>query len=150
MNNKAKRISKYAWVIVLSLIICHLTFGISACANQDTPPTAQAFIKKYFPHSSIVLVETDSDDEDTGYSVWLNDGSKIDFDLQGNWKRVARKKSGVPAILIPQDITQYVKTNYPEEVIFKLSKKPYGYKIELSNDMDLRFNSQCQFMEVVD
>jgi hypothetical protein len=35
-------------------------------------------------------------------------------------------------------------------VVSKLSRKPYGYKIELSNDMDLRFNLQGQFIEVID
>ena len=75
---------------------------------------------------------------------------RIEFDLQGNWKRVARKKSGVPLTLIPNTIQQYVKTNYPNDVVTKFSKKDYGFKLELSDDMDLRFNKQGQFIEVVD
>jgi len=31
-----------------------------------------------------------------------------------------------------------------------LSKKPYGYKIELSNDEDMRFTPQGQFIEKID
>ena len=110
-----------------------------------------AFIDQYFPNSTVVLVEMD-DDDDNGkeYSVLLNDGTKIEFDLQGEWKRVGRNKTGVPATLIPKPIIEYVKTNYPEDVITKLSKKPYGFKIELSNDEDVRFNPQGQFIEKID
>jgi hypothetical protein len=99
-----------------------------------------------------VLVEIDDDDDDSEmeYCVWLNDGTKVEFDMQGEWERVGRKKTGVPVKLIPPTIIQYVKANYPDDVVSKLSRKPYGYKIELSNDMDLRFNLQGQFIEVID
>ncbi|MBP3832995.1 MAG: PepSY-like domain-containing protein [Bacteroidaceae bacterium] len=44
----------------------------------------------------------------------------------------------------------YAKTNYPETIISKLTKKTYGYKIELSDDVDLRFDQQGNFIEEVD
>ena len=133
--------------LMLHVSCCML---LTACADESIPPTAQAFIDKYFPHTNVVLTETDDEDDGIEYCVWLNDGTKIEFDAEGQWQRVSRKKSGVPATLIPQDIMQYVKSHYPEEVIFKLSKKHYGYKTELSNDIDLRFNDQGQFLEAVD
>ena len=70
--------------------------------------------------------------------------------MQGEWKRVSRNKTGVPARLVPPVITEYVKANYPQNIISKLSKKLYGYKIELSDDMDLRFDPQGNFIEEVD
>ena len=95
-------------------------------------------------------IDDDDDDSEMEYCVWLNDGTKVEFDMQGEWERVGRKKTGVPAKLIPPAIIQYVKANYPNDVVSKLSRKPYGYKIELSNDKDLRFNAQGQFIEVID
>ena len=125
---------------------------LTSCADQDIPANAKDFIKQYFPGTTVVLVEIDDDDDDSEmeYCVWLNDGTKVEFDMQGEWERVGRKKTGVPAKLIPPAITQYVKANYPNDVVSKLSRKPYGYKIELSNDKDLRFNAQGQFIEVID
>ena len=125
---------------------------LMSCADQDIPVNSQHFIKQYFPGTSVVLVEIDDDDDDSEmeYCVWLNDGTKVEFDMQGEWERVGRKKTGVPVKLIPPTIIQYVKANYPGDVVSKLSRKPYGYKIELSNDMDLRFNLQGQFIEVID
>lgn len=56
----------------------------------------------------------------------------------------------MPAKLVPTTISDFVKTNYPGNIISKLSKKTYGYKIELSDDMDLRFDFQGNFIEEVD
>ena len=133
-------------------VLCCLTILlITACVDEKVPPRWKALIDKYFPQWTVVLVEMDEDDDDgKEYSVLLNDGTKVEFDLQGDWKRVSRKKTGVPSTLVPKPILQYVKTNYPEDVITKLSRKPYGFKIELSNDEDVRFNPQGQFIEKID
>ena len=139
-----RRILSYAFVLCLTLLT------LTSCAEQQIPAAAQSFINQYFPGMDVVLVEMDDDDEGKEYSVWLNDGTKVEFDLQGEWKRVGRKKTGVPVKLIPPTITEYVKAHYPADVVSKLSKKPYGYKIELSNDMDLRFDTQGKFLEVID
>lgn len=140
-----------SWVkgVALLILVAFLPFFV-ACNEQEIPVGAQEFIKEYFPKSSVVLVETDNDDEGMEYCVWLNDGTKVEFDLQGEWKRVGRNKTGVPAKLVPTPISDYVKSNYPGNIISKLSKKEYGYKIELSDDMDLRFDPHGNFIEVVD
>ena len=134
-----------------TVLWCLTILLMTACIDDEVPPRSKAFIDKYFPQSTVVLVEMDDDDDDgKEYSVLLNDGTKVEFDLQGDWKRVSRKKTGVPSTLVPKPILQYVKTNYPAEVITKLSRKPYGFKIELSNDEDVRFNPQGQFIEKID
>ena len=139
----SKRLYNILWCGLVLLLM-------TACSNVQIPQQSQAFINKYFSSCSIVLVEIEDEEDGRENSVWLNDGTRIEFDLQGNWKRVARKKSGVPLTLIPNTIQQYVKTNYPNDVVTKFSKKDYGFKLELSDDMDLRFNKQGQFIEVVD
>ena len=128
-----------------------LTMLLAACDDTKIPARSKAFIDQFLPESSVVIVEMEEDGDGLEeYEVWVNDGTKIDFDLQGEWKVVARKKTGVPLSLIPQQIKDFVKTKYPNNVITKFSRKDYGYKLELSDDMDLRFNKQYQFMEEVD
>ena len=135
--------------MALFMVVAFLPFFVG-CSNQEIPATSQEFINEFFPKSSIVLVELDTDDEGKEYYVWLNDGTKVEFDLQGVWKRVSRNKTGVPTSLVPPAIAEYAKTNYPETIISKLTKKTYGYKIELSDDVDLRFDQQGNFIEEVD
>ena len=144
MHNIVQQIQQLLNAIALCLTILLAT----ACAEGDVPPTAQTFIQQYFPDASIVLVEMDEDEDGKECSVWFNDGMKIDFDTNGEWKRVSRKKTGVPAVLIPEVIAQYVKANFPNEAVFKLSKKSYGYKVELSNDVVLKFSPQGQLIEM--
>lgn len=139
---KMKYYSLIVWLLALVMMV--------SCEDVSVPVQATAFIDQYFPESSVVLVEIENDEGTKEYSVWLNDGTKIEFDMQGNWKRVGRKKTGVPSILIPDTIMQYVKTHYPNNVVTKFSKKEYGYKLELSDDMDLRFNKQFQFIGEID
>ena len=147
MNRKTRMKRKS---LLGTLLLCLVMMMVTACGEDKIPAKANAFISQTFPESNIVLVEMDRDDEGMEYCVWLNDGTKVEFDLQGNWKRVGRNKTGVPTKLIPPAILHYLKKNYPQEVVTKLSKKPYGYKTELSNDMDLRFNARGQFLEVID
>ena len=136
--------------IYIIMLWC-LTMLLAACDDTKIPARSKAFIDQFFPESSVVIVEMEEDGDGLEeYEVWLNDGTKIDFDLQGEWKVVARKKTGVPLSLIPQQIKDFVKTKYPNNVITKFSRKDYGYKLELSDDMDLRFNKQYLFMEEVD
>lgn len=139
---KMKYYSLIVWLLALVMMV--------SCEDVSVPVQATAFIDQYFPESSVVLVEIENDEGTREYSVWLNDGTKIEFDVQGNWKRVGRKKTGVPSILIPDTIMQYVKTHYPNNVVTKFSKKEYGYKLELSDDIDLRFNKQFQFIGEID
>ena len=139
---KMKYYSLIVWLLALVMMV--------SCEDVSVPVQATAFIDQYFPESSVVLVEIENDEGTREYSVWLNDGTKIEFDMQGDWMRVGRKKTGVPSILIPDTIMQYVKTHYPNDVVTKFSKKEYGYKLELSDDMDLRFNKQFQFIGEID
>ena len=119
---KMKYYSLIVWLLALVMMV--------SCEDVSVPVQATAFIDQYFPESSVVLVEIENDEGTREYSVWLNDGTKIEFDMQGDWKRVGRKKTGVPSILIPDTIMQYVKTHYPNNVVTKFSKKEYGYKHE--------------------
>ena len=120
-----------------------------ACAEHDIPSSAKTFISQYFPESSVVLTEM-GDDENGEYSVWLNDGTKIDFEPSGQWKRVSRKRTGVPDSLIPSTIAQHIEANYPDEAVFMISRKSYGFKIMLSSDLDMKFDTQGHLLEVDD
>ena len=136
---------------IIKIVFWCLTFlMLTACIDKQVPPKARSFIDQYFPGTSVILVEKELEDGVLHLNVWLSDGTRAEFDLQGNWERVARKKTGVPQKLILPAIMTYVKKNYPGDVPTKFSKKPYGYKVELSDDMDLRFTHSGHFIEEID
>ncbi|MBQ7441272.1 MAG: PepSY-like domain-containing protein [Prevotella sp.] len=52
--------------------------------------------------------------------------------------------------MIPEVIKQYVNENFPESIITKIEKERYGYDIELSNDLELKFNKQGYILRMDD
>ena len=64
------------WTAALWCLTILLT---TACVDEKVPTSSKAFVDKYFPLSTIVLVETDVDDDGgKEFCVLLNDGTKID------------------------------------------------------------------------
>ncbi|WP_373834434.1 PepSY-like domain-containing protein, partial [Bacteroides heparinolyticus] len=47
-------------------------------------------------------------------------------------------------------IQEYVKTNFPREIITKIERERSGMKIELSNDYSLKFNKKGKFVSIDD
>ena len=103
---------------------------------EKLPAAAKEFVKTHFPKSKIIYAEKDW----KRYETRLNDGTEIDFDSKGNWDKVDCKMTAVPEALVPQAIAQYVASNFPDAVVTKIDKERFGYEIELSNDLELKFN----------
>ena len=103
---------------------------------EQLPQAARTFVQKNFPNNTIIYAEK----EMFSYEARLDDGTEIDFDRKGIWNKVDTQLEPVPALLIPTAIDNYVKTNFANTHITKIDKEPYGYEIELSNNLDLKFN----------
>ena len=117
---------------------------------EQLPAAAKTFVKQYFPDAAIAYAQIDVEMAKTEYEARLNDGTKVEFDAQGNWTKVDCEYKSVPAALIPVGIANYVKGTYPTIAIIKISKKWYGYEVELMNDLDLRFDKEGKFVGIDD
>ena len=84
------------------------------------------------------------------YEVLLTNGTKIKFDKRGHWDKVKCKNHNVPAPLIPTTINKFVRAYYPTTSIVKIDKERYGYKVELSNDLELKFNKSGLLISIDD
>lgn len=122
-----------------------------AAANPGQLPQAiTAFISKNFPGATVVGIDPDSEYGGLEYDVTLNDGTKIDFDRNNQWKKVECYSKAVPATFVPAAIANYVKANYQSLPITKIDNKGYGYEIELSNGLDLKFDAGGKFVGIDD
>ena len=144
--------NKFFWVALL----CMLLQSVTCLADdkiipvEQLPAPAKTFVKKYFPQATIEYATKDTEFMGTTYEVRLSDGTEVDFDKKGNWDNVDCKTKAVPASLVPAAIAQYVKAHYPNTVIVKIDKERGGYEIELSNDLDLKFNSKGKLIGIDD
>ena len=74
----------------------------------------------------------------------------VSYTHLGNWMEVDCKKNAVPAALIPASVKDYVKANFPNEIITKIERKSTGIEVELANDFSLKFNKKGQFVSLDD
>lgn len=138
--------------LFFAALVCLFSVNTVCYADgRPIPPTqlpaaAQSFIQNNFPGKTIVYAEIDKEFMKTKYEVNLNDGTEIDFYKDGTFDKVDCHVAPVPAAIVPTTIQQYVKANFPGAVIVKIDKERHGYDIELSNDIELKFNNQGAFM----
>ncbi|MDE6512114.1 MAG: PepSY-like domain-containing protein, partial [Muribaculaceae bacterium] len=85
------------------------------------------------------------------YDVVLNDGSEISFDKHGNWNDVeVGRSSSVPSAFILSPISTFIKHNQSDAYVTGIEKKAYGYEVELSNGVDVRFSLKGKFLRYDD
>ena len=118
--------------------------------DDSKPEIERIFVKQYFKNRTVSLAKKDVDLGSTSFDVVLNSGTKIEFNAKGEWKEVDCAPAAVPAALIPAAIAKYVKANYANLKIVKIERDAAGYDIELSNDVDLQFDKQGNFVRIDD
>ena len=133
-------------------------FAVNLAAANDVqikfselPQKAQTFVKTHFSESDIASVWKDTEMllvED--YTVVFNNGTEIEFYPSGEWKEVKSRGTEIPAKIIPNEIAQYVSQNYSGHPIKKISKKRYGYEVELIGGTDLEFSQNGKFLRIDD
>lgn len=76
------------------------------------------------------------------YRVNLSDGTKLWFDLAGNWYQVSAKHAKTPASidLLPNDARQVISEQYKDCTIKSVKFKKDQYKVKLSDGTTLVFD----------
>lgn len=105
---------------------------------NEIPETAQKAIEASFgteliSSSTIKSVKKDSD----SYEIYLDDSTKIDFDLNGKWKEIDNK-AGLGATYFATDpelkkIKAWADAKYKDKTIEEVDRKPNGYEIDFLN-----------------
>lgn len=97
------------------------------------PHNAQTFINTYFKNAQIGLVKQDLG----SFDVVLNDGTEIDFIINGEWKKIDGKYKPIPTDFLPPQIVSSAKAAQPNAQIFKVDKEMQGYKFKFDNGMQI-------------
>ena len=91
---------------------------------------------------------TEFEDKSTTYDVQLVNGTEVSFDSKGDWTEVDGKRSEVPAFFIPKEIKKQVNEMFPGEKITKIEKDSRKYEVELTNDVELKFDRKFNIREI--
>ncbi|MFR9165204.1 MAG: PepSY-like domain-containing protein [Dysgonomonas sp.] len=90
------------------------------------------------------------------YDVKLANGFEIEFFSDGTWKDIEANREAIPASILntlPSKIATYINTNYKDWTLTDISKKKYGYEMELINpamgsDVELKFNQAGELIKL--
>lgn len=121
-----------------------------AITAQKLPQEAQKFLNTHFAQNKVVSAMHDRDISDNDYTVILDNGTKIEFDAKGKWESVKSRSGKMPAGIVPVRIQGYITEHYPTSGVEKIEHKRYGYEVELTNDLDLKFDSNGKFVGIDD
>lgn len=142
---------------VIFLFVCLFTMSMTAVADTDKPIQigqlplkAQTFISTYFKNAKVAMAKQETDLFYKSYDVIFTSGDKIEFDKSGEWTEVKCIKDGVPSQIIPQQIKDYVNTNYPDDKILKIEKNSREYEIKLSGRWEIKFDKQFRVIDIDD
>lgn len=137
--------------IMFLLAMAACVFSASARDNYThdvnvLPAAAQTTIKDNFK-AQVNHIKIDKDfGRVSEYDVVLNDGTEISFDSKGNWKDIEmRQSASVPSVFVPDAISTYIKHHQKNVTVTGIEKKKSGYEVELSNGVEMKFDSQCRF-----
>lgn len=84
------------------------------------------------------------------YEVILTKGTKVEFSGQGEWKEVDCRYSTLNEELVPVQIREYVKTNFPDTQFVQIEKGYRGYEVKLTNRLELTFDNQFRLVDIDD
>ena len=138
--------------LFLSILFMAFALSLDACTDgrivsfDRLPKNAQQLIIQHFSKDNVLMVEMDRDGIRTEYEVRLKDGTEIDFDGDGDLKKIDCQDRRVPDALLPAEVLTYVNGNYPDAFITEWGKDDGRWKAELNNGLDLVFNRKYQFV----
>lgn len=135
---------------VLAAIVASLLLS-TGCEEMEIPygklpAAARTFIEHYFPTETCVYSERDRDDGQREYEVRLSNGTEIQFNGSGDWKKVDCKYLFLPDGIVPAAIVADLAVRYPGVGIYKAERERGGYEISITNGLKLIYTADGVFV----
>ncbi len=119
--------------------------------TTQLPANTQNFLSKNFGKNAVSYAQSKSiAGITTEYKAYLQNGTKVEFDRSGNWKEIENKQTGVAFTTVPKKISNYVKQKFPKTFITKIERERFGYSVNISNGLELEFDSKQNFKRIDD
>lgn len=141
--------TKFRLVVILMFAS---VFAVSADDDKpirfdQLPKVSRDFIGKYFNEKDISYSKVENDFFSKSYEVFFVDGSKVEFEGNGEWETVDCLTREVPLGIAPGQIVDYVKKHHSQSKIVKIDRDKRSYEIELDNDIEIKFDKKFNVIE---
>ena len=151
--NKERIMKKIILIALAVLSLGILTAEASnyrLIAKENLPKKSQQFIDRHFGNIKITYVKDERDFLERSYEVMFADGTKVEFNRNGDWKDVDCRHSSVPTPIIPAQIIKYVKDNYPDVKVMQIERNRNDYELKLSNKLEITFDTHFHIIDIDD
>jgi len=141
---------------IIACGIFALVLLMTACTDRPVavpqlPAPITTFILQNFPGRNITFATRDLEITGWQYDVVLADGTQIDFDTDRMWDKIQCPITNpVPPAVIPAPIVTHLKANFPDAMVTMIDKDYYGYEVELTNGLELKFDKHGVITEMDD
>ena len=142
----------FAFLFVMSLVTLFAceSYGDDRPVDFNRlPAAAQAFVKNHYADVKVMYATKDDDIILPDHHVRLENGVQLQFANNGTLEKI-EAKAGVPDGVVPVQIVDYVKANYPTVLIVEYEVDRNSYEVKLSNRLDITFNSSFRVIEIDD
>lgn len=147
MKPKAKILAPL-FVVLLCIISTVTGFAIERMDDDrpirfdELPGKATSLINTHFKDREISFIKSEGFLMFKSYDVFFVDGTKIDFDHTGKWEDIDCIKGEIPKGVLPKQIEEYVRLHHPSDFIVRASHDRRGYEIDLSNGLEIEFDTK--------
>lgn len=133
-------------VIITLLFVGMTTFAQKMNVGfESLPSIAKDFVSINFAESNPVNVLKDTEVFDVEYEVRFDDGLKIEFDKNGEWKEIKNEIDCLTFGFLPKNIGIYLENNHNRFCIKEIKREFKGFKVELTNDIEVVFDKNGNF-----
>ena len=117
---------------------------------NQLPDAARTFLDANYQSVKLVLATKDDDFISPEFNVVLENGVAIQFDNDGRLDKISSRSGYIPTAVIPKQITDIVKSHYPDAHIVEYEVDRKTYEVKLSNRIEITFDSSFRLIEIDD
>ncbi|MCL7987851.1 PepSY-like domain-containing protein [Sphingobacterium sp. lm-10] len=142
---------RYLMICFVSTCYTSMVCGQSKSISvRDLPQKAKHFLQVYYSRTGVASISSDVESwfRSDAYHVLLQDGKRIEFDEQGNWREVDGHRKPLPIALVPEQVLTYLARSFPKTDVVRMRRKAEKYLVAISNGLELEFNKKGEFIKI--
>lgn len=152
-NSKAKlgftnpKIFKTMKKLFFATLFAVSALSIAKADNDERPITidklpapAQQFLQANFANLTFAYAIEEMGFFGSEYEVYYTDRTEVEFNSNGEWKKIERAYEALPDQVIPQQILTFVKQHQPTAFIKSIDRDSRDIEVELNSGIELKFD----------
>lgn len=139
------------------LISIGLLCAFFACADseqavglENLPLKTRQFMAETFPDVKVAYATREREMFEVEYEVMLVNGVKMEFNGDGEWKKIDCHYSQLPIQVVPAQILRKVEDLYPGIIMTGIERDKRRIEVDLANGLELKFDNRYNLLEIDD